>query len=248
MPAPKYTSLLEIVNQVARSVGHPTVTDVVSSQDEAIQRLAYYANLSGSELIYMHPWADLSKTATISIVADTPGQEQKGFDLPTDYKCMMDSTQWDKGNQMPAIGPINEQDWQWLTVRSTTISTRFLWRIRQSQLWVKSPPTTPASFTFEYRSKYWAISVGSSGEVPSELMEQSADYHVYPWQLMTLFTRWKWFENEGYDSAGPRDAFLRALEFEKANDLAAAPLSLVPGRGYPYITMDRNIPDTGYGS
>ena len=246
MPAPQYTTLLEVVNLVARSVGHPVTTDVPSSTDEAILRMAYYCNISGSELSYMHAWQGLSKEGNISIVADMPGQTQKAFDLPPDFHAFADDTQWNRSTQLPAVGPINPQDWQWLIVRDAMITTRMMWRIRNKQLWVKSPSMDAQPFTFEYQSKNWAID--GTSLVPKDTMSASNDYHIYPWQLMVMYTRAKWFENEGYDSTAAYSDFNRAFQYEAGVDKGATALSLVPGRGFPYIDVVRNLPDTGYGT
>jgi hypothetical protein len=233
---------------VARSVGHPTTVDVASSTDEAILRIAYYANLAGQELLLMNPggWSELQSSGEIDIIQDAPGQVEKGFALPADYFAMIDDTHWNKSTQLPAIGPVTSQDWQWMIVRQAMITTRFLWRIRNKQLWIKSPPATAEQFTFEYLSKYWVVD-GTDGSL-KEMMVNNGDYHIYPWQLMTLFTRAKWFENEGFDSTGAYADFKRSLDYEVGTDKGATALSLVPGSGYPYINAVKNIPDTGYGA
>lgn len=245
MPAPAQSSLLDIVNLVARSVGHPVAVDIPSSTDEAILRLAFYANQAGGELAYMFNWDWLTKEGTISVIATVPGESQKAFDLPTDYHAFVDDTHWARNSQMPAIGPVNSQDWQWLIVRNTKITTRLMWRIRNKQLWIKSPPTIAEPLTFEYISKNWAMDV--DGITAKDYMTNSGDYHLYPWQLMVLFTRAKWFENEGYDSTAAYSSFQRAFQYETGVDKGATALALVPGQGFPYIDAIKNIPDTGYG-
>jgi hypothetical protein len=65
---------------------------------------------------------------------------------------------------------------------------------------------------------------------------------------MILYTRVKWFENEGYDSSAAQADFLKAFNYESGTDKGATSLSLVPGVGYPYINAIRNLPDSGYGS
>lgn len=246
MPAAPQTTLLEVVNLVARSVGHPTVVDVPSSTDEAILRLAYYANTAGNELAYMNNWQWLTKPYEISIFADMPDQTEKAFDLPPDFHAFIDDTHWDRSTQLPAIGPINPQDWQWLIVRKTKITTRMMWRIRNKQLWIKSPPVTPEPLVFEYISKGWAVD-GTNGTC-KDLMSASNDYHLYPWQLMIMFTRAKWLENEGYDASAAYSDFQRAFQYETGVDKGATALTLVPGQGYPYIDAIKNVPDTGYGA
>jgi hypothetical protein len=246
MPAPLGASLLELVNSVAQSVGHPTTEDVAGSQDEAIRRLSFYANMCGNELVYMYNWDFLSKSGEISVFADSPDQREKAFDLPADYKCMTDDTQWNRSTQLPAIGPINPQDWQWLVVRNAQITTRFMWRIRGGKVWIKSPPIDPQPLTFEYLSKDWAVN--ASTELPQDVMQANNDWHIFPPYLMLLFTRFKWFENEGYDSSASQKDFNKAFQWFAGTDKGASSLSLVPGTGYPYINAVRNIPDTGYGS
>lgn len=245
MPAPSYCTWLEVVNLVARSVGHPVTTDVAASEDEAIQRLGFYANQACVELLTMSDWQSLIKTGTIAIVADSPGQTEKGFDLPTDFDSFVDHTQWNSDNQLPAVGPVSPQDWQWLIVREAQITTRFMWRIRADQLWIKSPPVASQDFTFEYISKNWAVD--EDGTTPKELMTKNGDYHLFAWNLVVLFTRFKWFKGEGYDASSAEKDFNRALE-AYSSDKGASALSLVPGMGDPLISMDRNAPDTGYGS
>jgi len=248
MPATPYTTFLEVVNAVAMSVGHPTTSDVAGSSDESILRLGYYANLACSELVYLHNWQKLSKTCIMPIEAETVNQKERAFDLPVDFKAMTDDTQWDRTTQLPAIGPVNAQDWQWLVVRNTFITTRFLWRLRDNKLWIKSPPPPghPEDFSFEYLSKYWAVD--GLTEAPKERMLNNSDYHIFPWQLVVLFTRAKWMENEGYDSTSALADFRKAFNFETGTDKGATALTLVPGQGYPYINAIKNIPDTGYGS
>ena len=248
MAAAPQTTLIELVNGVAQSVGHPKTTDVLSSQDESILRIAYYANIACTELSYMTNWQWLSRTAAITIVANYYNEPETAFDLPADYHAMVDDTHWDRNTQLPAIGPINPQDWQWLIVRKTMITTRFMWRIRDKKLWVKSAPAPDSGghiFSFEYLSKYWAVD-GDTGQL-QDLMNKNNDYHLYPWQLPLLYTRAKWFENEGYDSSGAQSDFQRALQYEMGVDKGATALTLVPGAGYPYIDAIKNVPDTGYG-
>lgn len=247
MPAPVRTTLIEIVNTVARSVGHPATTDVAASQDEAILRIAFYANIACTELAYMHNWQWLDKEFSIQIAADYVNQPEKGFDLPSDFHAMLDDTHWNRNTQLPMIGPVNPQDWQWLIVRRTKITTRMMWRIRDKKLWIKSPPdpASPQTATFEYLSRNWAFN-GATGN-PQDAMTENSDYHNYPWQLPILYTRAKFFENEGYDATAAYSDFNRALQYEIGVDKGATALTLVPGQGYPYIDAVKNIPDTGYG-
>jgi len=248
MAAAAHATLIELVNSIAQSVGHPKTTTVSGSSDEAILRIAYYVNICCTELAYMTNWQWLDNTFSITLASDYDGQAEKAFDLPPDFHAMVDDTQWNRNTQLPAIGPINPQDWQWLIVRNTMITTRTMWRIRDKKFWVKSPPSaaSPQTLTLEYLSKYWAVN-GETGS-PQDSMDQDNDWHKFPWQLPMLLGRAKFFENEGYDSSAAYSDFQRALAYETGVDKAATALALVPGQGYPYIDAIKNVPDTGYGA
>jgi hypothetical protein len=245
MPAP-HTTYIEVVQLVAQSVGHPIPQDVANTQDEAVLRMGWYANQMCEELLTQWDWQELQKPATLTIVADAPGQAEKSFDLPVDFKTFVDDTLWNQSTLLPAIGPVNPQDWQWLKVRQALITTRFMWRLRGGKFWIKSPPTSPQQMPYEYMSKNWARD-GDTGD-EKDLMTKNADYHIYPWQIVVLGTRLKWLRNEGYDVTGAQEDYRKAFEFETGSNLGATALSLVPGVGFPYLTPERNLPDTGYGS
>lgn len=245
MSAAPQTTYIEVVQLTLQSVGHPKPADVAGSLDEAVLRCGFYANQAGTELKDQHDWNELNKSAEISIFSDFVGQTEKAFDLPSDFDSFVDDTQWDRSTQLPAIGPVNPQDWQWLVVREAMITTRFMWRIRNKQLWIKSPPETATPFTFEYNSKNWCVDGLTAAS--KDLMSNNSDYHVYPWQLVVLLTRAKWLKTEGYDSTQAEADYTRSLEAETGANLGNTALSLVPGVGYPYLTPGRNLPDTGYG-
>jgi len=242
------TTLIEVVNQVAKSVGHPAAVDIATSQDEAIQRLAYYANIAGMELAYMNPggWSSLQRRVAIDVVREYPSQTEGAYPLPADFAAMIDDTHWNANSQLPALGPINPQAWQAMTVRNDSANMRFMWRIRNKAICIKSPPSEPQTLVFEYLSKWWAVR--AEDESLTDIMHASADYHIYPWQFMVLYTRAKWFENEGFDSSGAQMDFLKALNYELGADKGATALSLIPGRAFPYLDMNRNVPDSGYGT
>ncbi len=130
-------------------------------------------------------------------------------------------------------------------MREAQITTRFLWRIRLGQLWIKSPPVDPAPLTFEYLSKNWARK--GTTDAPQDILRDNADYHIFPWYLMVLLTRAKWLDNEGFDATKAFSEYNKQLESAMGSNLGATALSLVPGIGYPYLNAMRNTPDTGYG-
>jgi hypothetical protein len=245
MPAAAHTTLIEIVNFVAQSVGHPATQDVTNTSDEAIGRMVFYANQACNEILYAHDWNHLTKPLSMAIVASTPNAKEEGYDLPPDFANFIDDTHWNRSTQLPALGPVTPQDWQWLVVRDAKITTRFMWRLRGGQIWIKSPPNTPQTLVFEYLSKNWAFNGDTN--TPQEVMVNNADYHGFPWNIVVLGTRAKWLKNEGYDASMAEADLAKALEFWTGGDLGATAQSLVPGGAYPYLNPIRNLPPSGYG-
>lgn len=245
MAARPHTTYIEIVQLVAQAVGHPKPMDVAGSLDEAVLRMGFYANQACMEILTQWDWQELVKPAELTIQASTPGIAEESYDLPDDFLTFVDDTLWNKSTLLPAIGPVNPQDWQWLKVRQAMITTRFMWRLRGGKFWIKSPPTDAQIMPYEYMSKNWAFD-GDTAE-PKDYMSKNADYHLFPWQLPVLLTRAKWLKNEGYDANQAYEDYRKAFEFETGSNLGATALSLVPGVGFPYITPERNLPDTGYG-
>jgi hypothetical protein len=246
MAAPAFTTYIEATNLALQSVGHPTTTDVASSVDEAILRMGFYVNQSCNELLYQYDWQELMAPYEISVIADFADQVEKAFDLPVDFANFIDDTHWNRSMQLPAIGPVSPQDWQWMVVRRAKVTTRFLWRIRGGKLWIKSPPVAAQPLVFEYLQRTWARD--GLTDAPKELMTLNSDYHVFAWNLVVLLARAKWLEQEGYDSSAAKADFQKAMDFYTGGDKGATALSLVPGVGYPYINAVRNIPPTGFGT
>lgn len=246
MAAKPQTTYVEAVQLVAQSVGHPKPVDVAGSLDEAVLRMGWYVNQACTELRTATNWNELMQEYVMSIVADAPGQKEKAFPLPDDYYKFIDDTHWNRNTQLPAVGPVTPQDWQWMVVRNALILTRFMWRVRDNQLWIKSPPEVEQTFSFEYISKNWAVD--GDDATPKDLMTKNADYHIYPWELVVLGGRAKWLKNEGYDAKQAEEDYQSALQARVGSDLGATTLSIVPGTAFPYLNAFRNLPGTGYGS
>jgi hypothetical protein len=239
------TTYIEVVQQACQSVGHPVPADVAGSVDEAVLRMGFYANQACAQMLYDYDWEVLTVPLSMNIVASVPNERETSFALPDDFASFIDDTHWNRNTQLPAIGPVGAVDWQWLVVRDAKITTRFMWRLRQGKLWIKSAPNTPQVLSFEYLQRTWARD-GTDGSAKT-FMSKNSDYHVFPANLVILLTRAKWLKNEGYDDRAAMADFQKAWDFEVGSNLGATALTLVPGYGYPYINAARNTPDTGYG-
>lgn len=241
------TTLSAIVQNVAALVSYPIPNDPAGDPDPAVQQMVQAVNMAGLDLLALHDWQELTKSYSLSIVADSAGQREKSFSLPVDFYEFVDQTQWNSSMQWPAIGPVSPQAWQQLLVRQTLPTLSFYWQVRGNQLYILSPPTSAQTLTFFYQSIAWVIDQDNTALYKNRATK-NGDTIVLDSVLMTQYARTKWLEMKGLDSSAAMRDFQVAFENRKGNEKGAPLLSMVRGTGFPYINPYGNTPDTGYGS
>ena len=241
------SSLSAIVQNVAAMVGYPSPSDPAGDTDPAVQQMVQAVNLAGQDMLSLSDWQELTKTHSISIVADTPGQKEKSFALPDDFYEFLDSTQWNSTNQWPAIGPISPQMWQQLLVRTTLPTLSFYWQVRDTKIYILSPPTSAQTLTFMYQSIAW-VRDADNATLYKNRATKNGDVILLDANLMTLLARVKWLEMKGFDSSAAMRDFQVNFENRKGNEKGAPVLSMVRVYGFPYINPITSIPDTGFGA
>jgi len=241
------STLSAIVQNVAALVGFPTPADPAGDTDPAVQQMVQSVNLAGIDLLSIADWQELTKTHSISIVADSPGQSEKAFDLPEDFYSFLDQTQWNSTMQWPAIGPVSPQMWQQLLIRQTLPTLSFYWQVRDNKLYILSPPTSAQTLTFYYQSVAWVRDQDNSSLYKNRATK-NGDVILLDSYLTTLLARVKWLEIKGLDSSSAMRDFQVNYENRKGNEKGANVLSMVRMNRFPYIQPLTNTPDTGYGS
>lgn len=241
------STLSAIVQNVAALVGFPTPADPAGDTDPAVQQMVQSVNLAGIDLLSIADWQELTKTHSISIVADSPGQNEKAFDLPEDFYSFLDQTQWNSTMQWPAIGPVSPQMWQQLLIRQTLPTLSFYWQVRDNKLYILSPPTSAQTLTFYYQSVAWVRDQDNS-DLYKNRATKNGDVILLDSYLTTLLARVKWLEIKGLDSSSAMRDFQVNYENRKGNEKGANVLSMARMNRFPYIQPLSNTPDTGYGS
>jgi hypothetical protein len=239
-------SLLNIVQNLAQMVGYSTPADPAGGSDPAVTQMVQAVNVAGNDMLAMNDWQELSKIHSISIVADSPGQTEKGFALPEDFFEFTDQTQWNTSNQWPAIGPISPQMWQMLLVRSTIPTMSFYWQIRDSKIYILAPPSTAQTLTFFYQSLAWVRDADDANLYKNRATKNGDTILVDPY-LMTLLARVKWLEMKGLDSAAAMRDFLVTFENRKGAEKGAPVLTMARDMRFPYLNPIQNTPDTNIG-
>lgn len=238
--------LAEIVRNMAVMVGFPKPADPCGSADPAVQQMVSAVNQAGADMMSLYSWQDLVKSGEVVIEADRPDQAEKAFDLPGDFFCFIDQTQWNADTRLPAIGPVSPQAWMRLEVRRAKVTTSFLWQIRNSKLWIQSPPVEPQRFVFMYMSRGW-IRDADNEMLFKNLGSKNGDWVLFDEYLVTLLARVKWQQMKGFDASASMADFRLNYENRKGRGKGAPVLNMAPRGGYPYIDPYRNTPDTGYG-
>lgn len=241
------STLSAIVQNVAALVSYPTPSDPAGDTDPAVQQMVQAVNLAGLDMLALHDWQELTKSYSVSITADTPGQTEKAFALPTDFYEFVDQTQWNSTMQWPAIGPVSPQQWQALLVRQTLPTLSFYWQVRGNSLYILSPPTSAQTLTFFYQSIAW-VTDGDDPTTYKNRATKNSDTILLDSVLMTQLTRAKWLELKGLDSSAAMRDFQVAFENRKGNEKGARVLSMVRNATFPYLNPFRNSPDTGFGT
>ena len=238
----------EAIKEICRMVGHPVPSDAAGSTDAAHQQMGTALNRALEELLPKHEWQELTKRGSISIVGDSPGQLEKGFDLPDDFDRFVDQTQWNGSSDLPAAGPVSNQAWMTYVIQSTSPQLTLAWQRRGSQLFVLSPPfPTPVSFEFMYISKGIVLDADDPNNTKN-VADKNNDHFVIDDVLVLLLGRAKYLEGKGFDASGAMRDFLTAFDSKIANNKGAPILNIGGRPTTPLLNIMTNVPDTGYGS
>jgi len=242
-----YENLATIVQNIAPMVGFPKPKDPAGSPDPAVQQMVTAVNMAAEDMLNLYDWQNLAKPFEIEIKADFSGQREKAFDLPGDWWCFIDQTQWNKSTQLPAIGPVSPQAWMQLQVRNPKVVMTFMWQVRENKLWIQSPPDAPQIFSFFYMSRGW-VRDADNPEIIKNSATKNGDVILFDPYLTTLLARAKWQQIKGFDSAVAMGDFKVNYEIRKGKAKGAPVLNMAGVRvGMPYLNMLANAPDTGYG-
>ena len=120
-------SLLTICQDLARDVPVDAPSIVVGNSDDTARLMLASCNDAGKWLSRRWDWTYLVKEYTFSTVAS-----QEDYDLPSDFRFLVNQTLWDRSNYEEMRGPLTPQDWQEhkSSVLASTVTTWKKFRIR----------------------------------------------------------------------------------------------------------------------
>lgn len=233
-------SLLSICQQVAReSAIYVPATIVNNTQEDAVRLLAL-AQAEGKALARRAKWAVLQTEYTFSTVIS-----QAAYDLPSDYRVMLDGTVWNRDQYLAIRGglaPAEWQQWKSSQLGSTTSTQRY--RLKPSSNVLKfaidPTPTAVEALVFEYVSKNWCQ---SSGGTAQEAWAADDDTGIIDEWLMERGIVWRLERALGHDWESLRAEYETEVQRAMGGDGAPPVLDLAnSGRVFGF-----RFPQTGAG-
>ncbi|NIS53493.1 MAG: hypothetical protein GWN94_20735, partial [Phycisphaerae bacterium] len=107
------------------------------------------------------------------------------------------------------------------------------------------PPPEGLDIHYEYVNKNWVYDV--EGDTYVDKVSKATDQPQYDKTLISRYVKVKFLEAKGFDSAKAQADFNQQFSFLTGLDKGAEVLYAGGRRGFPYIDMWRNVPDTNYG-
>jgi hypothetical protein len=176
-----------------------------------------------------------SKTYTIG---------QAKYPMPSDFRRMIDKTNFNKSNRWANLGPKSPQEWQWLKSSYITGGPRVRFRIMGNEIVFWPMPTVNnLVMGFEYQSNAWVLKADGT---PQTRYLSDTDTCVFPDALMVLAAKAGYQDAKGLDSSASAALFQRELSKFKGVESGADTLSLAPQVSSMLINLS-NLPDSGFG-
>lgn len=182
----------------------------------------------------------MNMPATGSATADLVfGRVQ--YPLPSDWLKQMPTTEWDRSNRWPLLGPASAQDWQSFKSGIVYAGPRLRFRIQGNQFTVNPPPAANLNLAFEYISNGWVVDAG--GTVYKSAFTADTDTFLFDDSLMLAGLKVRWLQTKGFDYSYALVEYERILAICKSQENGSAQtLSLAPMSKSVLLT-NRNTPD-----
>lgn len=219
--------------------GLPTTTAITNQftvLGEGIQPFAQVVTVNNLTEVTLDMNAEKSGTFEFQFA-------QNLYDLPADWTRQINSTEWNRSQRWPLLGPRSSQEWQ--TYKSGIVSAgpRQRFRILNNQLAINPSPPDGQTLSFEYISNGWVEGVDGVSKV-----EITADTDTFVFSDSLLITGLKshWMTAKGLDATFSLGEFRWLLEQEKSTNKGAPKLSLGAIAGNILLTeenaFDGNFP------
>lgn len=231
-------TLKTIVQDVCREVGLPVPDTVINNTDRTAVQMLGLLNDLGYELMEDYQWEALTAEGTFTTVA-TETQSAIAA-ATTSFHRMINETMFDRTRNWAILGPLNEQQWQFLK-STTTQSVRNYWRIRGSSILFYPTPGAGNSVYFEYIQETWCESSGGTGQTS---FAADTDVGRIPEAVLKAGLKYRWKAAKGFEYAEDYATFQKRLANAEMRDGAKATISM--GGRPEFDPRNVNIPDGSF--
>jgi hypothetical protein len=240
---PIWQTVAQAISDAAVELGiSPTdITDPFASTDPNVLQLIRLLKSGGRDIVKRREWTHLVKEYTFNLAAGV-----SAYALPSDFRSMIDDSQWDRSTRFPLEMPISSQDWQFLKAVPVASNIVYYGRLWQSQIQVTPTPGagTVDTMAFEYNSNAWIMPNGQS--LPTtNAPTLNTDTVCFDPTLVVARLKRDWRRNKKQDSQAEEDDYQTALFDAENDDSIAKTIYIGGGRSRRrHRMLDRwNLPD-----
>lgn len=215
-------AMLELLQYFCRRTGIPRPSSVTGSTDPQVLQAMALLEEEGNDLARRHDWEGLKNEASHTTIA-AEDQGAIATIASNGFRHICNETIWDRTNNLPVCGPLDDKDWQAIKGMSST-GARYRYRLRGGHLLVTPTPTAGYSWYFEYVSKSWILAV--DGLTYKSYFTADTDTLLVPEDLALMGLRWRWHAAKGLDYAELFRTYEMQLKDAMGRDGSRKPLSM----------------------
>lgn len=139
---------------ICKELSLPVPTSVINNTDATVTQLLAFLERAGKEARSDYRWPEMNREFTWTLVN---GQANYAFNADYEYQAFR--THWDRTNKWELIGPVSEQEWQWIKSGVITSTPRRRFRIKgvaDNQIFIDPTPSSDGNtLVLEYQSMNW---------------------------------------------------------------------------------------------
>ena len=232
---------LSIIQQAAGELGLPVPTAVAGTSDATAIQLLALLNREGKAQVDETDWPALVTEGTWTMV-----EGQSVYTYPSDFRRLVQQSEWDRTNKWALLGPDTPQVRQWRNESNISqAGPRKVFQLTSGgvEIW-PTPTSSGAVLVYLYIKNTWATTAGGTAIAS---LTADTDIPILDENVLTLGTMWRFLSAKGLDATVVKGEYDRALSQAKTREIGGRRLDQSPITTEQFIGFN-NIPDAGYGS
>jgi hypothetical protein len=232
-----------IVGDVLGTMGLEVPLSFFGSTEATVAQMMRLANSAGQQLSMLdYKWQFQNAEFTITTIPAVAA-----YALPADFNGFVSDSQWNRTTRLPALGSLQEYEWQMLKARNLAgVTFTQLFRVQNDTVEFAEAPTSIQTIVLPYTSRGW-LADGTTPTIRYDEITADSNLVLFDGQLFRAMLKFLWNQEKGFDMINSERNLVRILAAAKANDSPGRTLSLASPAGYPYLGTI-NVPPSGFGS